>query len=72
MRRLLIVLVLVVAGVVGLAFYQGWFPLSTGGPDGKANVPVTADREKIEQDKEEAKQKVQTFGQKLTDRLMSP
>ena len=30
MKGLLIVLVLIVAGVVGLGFYQGWFHFTSG------------------------------------------
>jgi hypothetical protein len=72
MRRFLIVLVLVVAGVVGLGFYQGWFHLSTGGPDGKANLPVTVDKAKIDEDKEKAKEKVQELEQKAKEKVTSP
>jgi hypothetical protein len=68
MRRLLIVLVLIVAGVVGLGFYQGWFRLSAGGTDGKTNIPVTVDKEKFEQDKERAKEKVQDLEQKVREK----
>ena len=68
MRRLLIVLVLVVAGVIGLGFYQGCWRLSTAGTDGKTNSPVTVDREKIEQDKEKAKEKVRELEQKVKEK----
>jgi hypothetical protein len=68
MRRLLIVLVLVVAAIVGVGFYQGWWRLSTGGTDGKANPPVTVDKEKIEQDKERAKEKLQELEQKIREK----
>jgi hypothetical protein len=68
MRRLLIVFVLVVAGVVGLGFYQGWFHFTTGGTDGKGNIPIAVDREKIEQDKEKVKEKVQDWEQKLKEK----
>jgi hypothetical protein len=69
MRRLLIVLVLVVAGVAGLGFYQGWWRLSTGETDGNAKIPVSVDREKIEQDKEKAKEKVQEVEQKVKEKV---
>jgi hypothetical protein len=68
MRRFLIVFVLVVAGFVGLGFYQGWFRLSAGGTDGKANIPVTVDKDKIEQDKAKAKEKVQDLEQKVKEK----
>jgi len=68
MRRLLIVLVLVVAGEAGLGFYQGWWRLSTGETDGNAKIPVRVDREKIEQDKEKAKEKLQEAEQKVKEK----
>jgi hypothetical protein len=68
MRRLLLVLVLIVAGVVGLGFYQGWFHLAKGGTDGKPNVSVTVDKEKIEQDKARAKDKVKSLEQKVGEK----
>jgi hypothetical protein len=68
MKRLLIVFVLVVAGIVGLGFYQGWFHFTTGGTDGKVNIGVDVDREKIEQDKEKVKEKVQDMEQKVKEK----
>jgi hypothetical protein len=68
MKRLVIVLVLVVAAVVGFGFYQGWFRLSTGGTDGKANISLSVDKEKMEQDKEKAQEKVHDLGQKVKEK----
>lgn len=67
MRRLLIVLVVLVAGVAGLGFYQGWFRVSTGGTDGKPNATFTVDQDKIEADKEKAKEKLQGLEQKAKE-----
>jgi hypothetical protein len=69
MRRLLIVLVLLAAGVAGLGFCRGWFHLSTGETDGKAGVTVTVDRQKIEQDTEKAKEKVQEVEQRVKEKV---
>ena len=68
MRRLLIVFILLVAGVVGLGFYQGWFHLSLDRTDGKTNITGTVDEEKIKQDKEKAKEKVQELEQKAREK----
>ena len=68
MRRLLVVLVLLVAVAIGLGFYLGWFNFSTGGADGKPNATITVDQEKIKADAEKAKEKVQGFGQKVKER----
>ena len=64
MRRLLVVFVLLVAVVVGVGYYQGWFTFTKGGTDGKPNGTFTVDQEKIKADAEAAKKKVQGFGQK--------
>jgi hypothetical protein len=68
MNRFLIVLLLLVAGVVGLGFYLGWFHLSTSSTDQKTNITITVDQDKIREDEEKAKEKVQEAGQKLKER----
>jgi plastocyanin domain-containing protein len=65
MSRLLVVIVLLVAGVVGLGFYQGWFRLSR---DEETNVTITVDKEKIQEDKE----KVQGLGHKGKEKTAAP
>jgi hypothetical protein len=64
MKGILVVLVLLVAGVVGFGFYEGWFRVSTGTTDSKSNVTIEVDKDKIEADKE----KVEGLGQKVKDR----
>jgi predicted negative regulator of RcsB-dependent stress response len=68
MKRLLIVLALLVAVVVGLGFYRGWFHVSTGGTDGKSSATFTVDQNQIESDKEKAKEKVRELEQKAKDK----
>jgi hypothetical protein len=68
MNRFLVVLLLLVAGVVGLGFYLGWFRFSTGSEGQKTNITITVDQEKIREDEEKAKQKVQQVGQKVKER----
>lgn len=63
MKVFLILLVLLVAGFVGLGFYQGWFHLSTGGADQKPSVTVGMDEKKIQEDKN----KVEGLGKKAKD-----
>ena len=67
MRRFFVVLVLLVAGVVGLGFYLDWFRLSTDRTDQKTNITITVDQDKIRQDEEKAKEKVQEAGQKVKE-----
>jgi hypothetical protein len=68
-KRLLVVLVLLVAGIAGLGYYLGWYNISTGGTDGKPNATITVDQDKIEADKEKAKEKVQDLGQKVKEKV---
>lgn len=55
--RLLIVFVLIVAGVAAFGFYRGWFHLTSDGTTDKSNVTLTVDKDKIQQDKNEAREK---------------
>jgi len=51
MRRLLFVLVVLLAGAAALGYYRGWFTVS-------ANA-VTLDKEKLHEDEEKAKAKLE-------------
>jgi hypothetical protein len=66
MRKLLTVVLVLVAVTVGLGFYLHWFHLATGGsPDvGKVTVELTIDTDKIKADAEQAKAKAQSLGSK--------
>jgi hypothetical protein len=57
--RFLIVLLLIVACVVGLGFYRGWFHLTSDTAAGKSNVTLTVEKDKMQQDKEKAQDTVQ-------------
>jgi len=59
MKRLLLVLILVVAGVLGLGFYQKWIHIASDSTDGESNLTFTVDRNKIEEDRKKAQQKAQ-------------
>jgi hypothetical protein len=60
MKRFLIGLVLIVAGVVGLGFYRGWIHFSSERAADKPSVTVTMDKEKIQEDKNKAVGAAQT------------
>ena len=62
MRRLLMVLVLLVAVVAAVGFYRGWFTVAWDKADGKGQVTGTVDNEKIEADKKRAIEQVQGLG----------
>jgi hypothetical protein len=40
MKALLIVVVLLLVGIAGLGFYQGWFHFSTNGTDRKPSATI--------------------------------
>lgn len=58
MGRLLVVLVLIAAGVVGLGFYRGWFELSSSSGDGKSHIELNVDQKKIQADEKKAENTV--------------
>ena len=60
--RTVFVLVLILAGIAGLGFYRGWFRVTSDSAGDKSNVTVTVDKDKIQQDKEKAKDKAQDLG----------
>lgn len=62
MRRLLVVLGLLLACIVGLGFYQGWFRVSTASTDDKVNTTITIDKDKIQADEQKAKDKMHNIG----------
>lgn len=68
MGRLVLVVVLLVAGVVGLGFYQGWFQLSTDRSDQKTKIAITVDQEKMQQDKKKAQEKLQDLEHKIEEK----
>ena len=63
MKALLVVIVLLLAGFIGLACYRGWVHFSTDGADEKPNVTLEVDKNKIEADKV----KVEGLGQRATE-----
>jgi len=58
MRAVLIVGVLLIVGIVGVAFYRGWFVMSSDrdSADQKINTTFTIDEEKIQEDKDKVHQ----------------
>ena len=62
MKPLLIVAVLLLVGIAGLGFYQGWFRVSTDGSDQQPSATFTVDKDKIHADEEAAKEKVHELG----------
>ena len=68
MRTLLVVIVLLLVGTAGLGFYRGWFSLSTDNTDHKPSATIMVDKDKIQEDEQRAKEKVQAFGQEAREK----
>jgi hypothetical protein len=69
MKRLLVAFVVLVAGIVGLGFYLGWFQFSTGGTDEKPNITLTVDKDKFDKDKKKAEEEVKKAGQTVKEKI---
>ena len=67
MKRFLIVLVLIAVGIAGLGFYRGWFRVESDTASDKANLTLSADKGKIEQDKNKAVDRIQGLGHQVKD-----
>lgn len=70
--RPLIVFVLVIAGIVGLGLWRGWFRVSSEGSGDTPAITVTVDKEKFEQDREDVTDKAQDLGQQAKDQVTPP
>jgi hypothetical protein len=66
MARVFLVLVLIVACVVGLGFYRGWFNLGSDNEEGKTHIKLTVDKEKIKEDEKKVLDKVRPGTDKAT------
>src|ERR1043166_7564800 len=69
MKRLLCVLVVGVAGVVGLGFYLGWFHVASDRADHKVHITATVDKDKFQEDEKKALEKVQDWGHQVKDKV---
>jgi hypothetical protein len=69
MSRLLCVVALVGACVIGLGFYLGWFHMGSDNADGKTNVTLSVDKEKIKEDSKTAVAKVEDVGHQIKDKV---
>ncbi len=72
MKNLIFVLVFVAAGIVGLGFLMGWFQVGSDKADGKSNVTLSVDTDKIQLDGRTAVASVQDVGQQIKDKVVGP
>ena len=70
MKRLMFVFVLVLACVIGLGFYRGWFQIGSDRNDSQDHLTITVDESKIKDDSKKAQQKVQNLGNSEKDKAL--
>jgi hypothetical protein len=70
MRGFIVLLVLLAAGVVALGFYLDWFKVSKTSDSGtnQTQINLTVDNDKIKQDTERAKERIQDIGERTGDK----
>jgi len=68
MKRFLIVLALIAAGVVAFGFYRGWFGVASNSSDNKSHINLTVDEGKIREDEKNALERVHNLGHPTKDK----
>lgn len=68
MKRLFVGIMILLAGVVGYGFYEGWFVVSAGDSGHEANVTLTVDRDKVRADEK----KLEGVGHELGKKISGP
>jgi hypothetical protein len=73
MNRCIVTLVIFGVGILGLGFYQGWFRLESDQAEGKRpNVTLSMDKDKFQEDRTKAEEKVQAVEKKIKDKVAGP
>jgi predicted negative regulator of RcsB-dependent stress response len=72
MTRFLGVLVLILAVVIGLGFYLGWFQLSTNKNEQQKNITISVDEQKMKADEEKAKEKAKELSDEAKKKINPP
>ncbi len=68
MRTVFILFVVLLVGIAGLGFYQGWFRLSSANGEQKSSVTFSVDEDKIHKDEEKAKEEIKDLGHKVKEK----
>jgi predicted negative regulator of RcsB-dependent stress response len=68
MKGFLTLLVLVALCLLGVGLYRGWFSVSTEKKDEKPTVSFSVDQEKIKEDEEKAKKKLQDLERQVKEK----
>ncbi len=71
MARLLMVIIVLIAIVAAVGFYQGWIHLSSSSnnTDDTSAVTLTVDKAKLHKDEKLAKDKVEAVGNQVKDKV---
>jgi hypothetical protein len=72
MNRFLIVIVLLafcVAGLLGLGLYEKWISFSSDSINGKGNITLTVDKDKMQEDEKKAVDEIKGVGQQVKDKV---
>ena len=69
MKNLVFVMVLILVGVAVVGFYRGWFLLSVDNANQQPSATVTVDKDKIHEDEQKAKDKVQGLRQESKEKI---
>ena len=69
MKRLLMILAVLAAVMVGIGFYRGWFEVARQDTPAQTDINVKVHKERIEQDTERAAEKAREVGRQLTDEV---
>jgi uncharacterized protein HemX len=68
MKRLLFVLIVLVAGVAALGWYRGWFTVSTGTDE----LNVKMNKDQLKDDEEKAKAKLEGLKGQIQNKTTEP
>jgi predicted negative regulator of RcsB-dependent stress response len=72
MLRLLGVLVLLAAVVIGLGYYLGWFRITADRTDQNTNITIQVDQEQMEEDRKKVQEKLEEVGRKAKEKVSPP
>jgi len=67
----LLLLIVLLAGLVGLGFYQGWFHFDSQNSSSKTDITITVDKDKLTADEQKAREKVQDLAHQAQDKTSS-
>jgi hypothetical protein len=71
MKRLLVVFILMVVGVLILGYCREWYKVTTTNDSKAVNVNVMLDKEKLKEDEEKAKEKLRQVGGQIKEKAGS-